>query len=157
MRGAIGNAMVMNIVITFIILTTAFLVGSISYSKAFKIKSKMIDIIEKHEGDFNKLVETVGNSGNKSQIMYEIEEMLGETGYRTSNGNTCNGGDIAESSNYDICIYEINSTGTDEVHNSYRGPHYKVVAYMYFDFPIIGDMIKIPVSGETRSYFLPVE
>lgn len=148
MRGAIGNAMVMNIVITFIILTTAFLVGSMSYSKAFKIKSKMIDIIEKYDGDFDNIVDSAG-SGNKSKIMSEIEEMLGETGYRTSTANTCNAGNIAESSNYDICIYEFPASGA-------RGPHYKVVAYMYFDFPIIGDMIKIPVSGETKSFSIPI-
>ena len=31
------------------------------------------------------------------------------------------------------------------------------VVLMYFDFPIIGDMIKIPVSGETRSFFKDVK
>lgn len=151
MRGAIGNAMVMNIVITFIILTTAFLVGSISYSKAFKVKTKIVDIIEKYDGDFNL--------GEGKKIMSEIETYLGETGYRTSSAtsNSCkkyaSDGDkiMSSTSNYDICIIAKNSNS-----GSYRPEYYKVVVYMYFDFPIIGDMIKIPVTGETKSFFIPI-
>ena len=128
MRGAIGNAMVMNIVITFIILTTAFLVSSISYSKAFK-----------------------------------VNQFLGQTGYRTTSAtakgdcskyvNSSKGESlIATTSSYDICIIQKNNNSS-----TYHGPYYKVVVYMYFDFPIIGDMIKIPVSGETRSFFKDVK
>ena len=150
MKGAIGNAMVMNIVITFIILTTAFLVGSISYSKAFKVKTKIVDIIEKYDGDFNRGASL--SSENKSFIMREIESMLGSTGYRTANGKVCNEGTVIENSSYDVCIYtKGGSTGT------YRGNYYQVVVYMYFDFPIIGDMIKIPVKGETRTFFVEVD
>ncbi len=156
MRGAIGNAMVMNIVITFIILTTAFLVSSISYSKAFKVKTKIIDIIEKYDGDFNK------TSGNESVITSEINQFLGQTGYRTTSatakGNCNKYVDSSKetlmgtTSSYDICIIQKNNNSS-----TYHGPYYKVVVYMYFDFPIIGDMIKIPVSGETRSFFKDVK
>lgn len=156
MRGAIGNAMVMNIVITFIILTTAFLVSSISYSKAFKVKTKIIDIIEKYDGDFNK------TSNKESVITNEINQFLGQTGYRTTSATAK--GDCSKyvdnskeslmgtTSSYDICIIQKNNNSS-----TYHGPYYKVVVYMYFDFPIIGDMIKIPVSGETRSFFKDVK
>lgn len=156
MRGAIGNAMVMNIVITFIILTTAFLVSSISYSKAFKVKTKIIDIIEKYDGDFNK------TSNKESVITNEINQFLGQTGYRTTSatakGNCNKYVDSSKetlmgtTSSYDICIIKKNNNSS-----TYHGPYYKVVVYMYFDFPIIGDMIKIPVSGETRSFFKDVK
>ncbi len=156
MRGAIGNAMVMNIVITFIILTTAFLVSSISYSKAFKVKTKIIDIIEKYDGDFNK------TSNKESAITNEINQFLGQTGYRTTSatakGNCNKYVDSSKetlmgtTSSYDICIIQKNNNSS-----TYHGPYYKVVVYMYFDFPIIGDMIKIPVSGETRSFFKDVK
>lgn len=156
MRGAIGNAMVMNIVITFIILTTAFLVSSISYSKAFKVKTKIIDIIEKYDGDFNKI------SNKESVITSEINQFLGQTGYRTTSatakGNCNKYVDSSKetlmgtTSSYDICIIQKNNNSS-----TYHGPYYKVVVYMYFDFPIIGDMIKIPVSGETRSFFKDVK
>ena len=153
MKGAIGNAMVMNIVITFIVLTTAFLVGSISYSKAYKVKTKIIDIIEKYEGSFST------TSGNK--IISEIDEYLGSIGYRTASSasrSNCNsyarpGEKIATSvPNYDVCIIARSSGNND----GYRGDYYKVVVFMYFDFPVLGDMVKIPVTGETRTFFKPI-
>lgn len=149
MKGAIGNAMVMNIVITFIILTTAFLVGSISYTKAFKTKTKIVDIIEKYNGDFHDVIST---TTNQSRIMAEVEKTLGQIGYRTSSTSSCKSGDVAESSNYEICIYEKNSSS-----NTYRGKYYKVVVYMYFDFPIINSVLKFPVYGETRSFFQEID
>ena len=115
MRGAIGNAMVMNIVITFIILTTAFLVSSISYSKAFKVKTKIIDIIEKYDGDFNK------TSNKESVITNEINQFLGQTGYRTTSAtakgdcskyvNSSKGESlIATTSSYDIVLLIMDHT-----------------------------------------------
>lgn len=153
MKGAIGNTMVMNIVITFVILTIAFLVGSISYSKAYKVKTKIVDIIEKYDGNFN-------DSG--ASIVNEISDFLGSIGYRTVSQTQkvdCKKYEeksddkvIGTTLNYDVCIIARNngnSTGT-------KAEHYKVVVYMYFDFPVIGDAIKIPVSGETKSLFKPI-
>lgn len=155
MKGAIGNAMVMNIVIIFIVLTTAFLVGSIAYSKAYKIKSHIVDIIEKYNGNFD-----LGD--NASTIIKEIDDFLGQSGYRTSSLSSrisCDNykntpGDQIKSgtSSYDICIIKA---GTNS--KGYSGDYYKVVVYMYFDFPVISDAIKIPVTGETKSFFKPVE
>lgn len=154
MRGAIGNTMVMNIVIVFIVLTTALLVSSISYSKAFKMKTQIIDIIEKYDGNFDN------TTNNESTITNEINEFLGAAGYRTikqtekkcdeyvSKDETL----VAKTSSYDICIIQKNNNSS-----TYHGPYYKVVVYMYLDIPVLGDMIKIPVSGETRSFFKDVK
>ncbi|MCM1370347.1 MAG: hypothetical protein NC181_00440 [Clostridium sp.] len=153
MKGAIGNTMVMNIVITFIVLTTAFLVASISYSKAFKVKTGIIDIIEKYDGDFTLLASNA--SGNQSQIMKEVEEYLGKIGYRRNANSKCpaeDGTTIAESSNYEVCIYKKNDDS-----ETYRGNYYKVKVYMYFDFPVIGDTLRIPVTGESRTFFKEVD
>lgn len=149
MRGAIGNAWVMNIVITFIILTMGFLVASISYTKAFKIKTKIVDIIEKGNGDFNA-------GGDNPTILKEINTFLGQTGYRVQTNTTCpkkTGAElVGRTTNYDVCIYKYNDD-----RGTYRGPYYEVTVYMYFDIPIIGDIIKIPVKGQTRSMFQEID
>ncbi len=151
MKGAIGNTMVMNIVITFVVLTTAFLIGSIAYSKAYKVKTKIIDIIEKY-GDEKGI-------NNSEAALKEITTFLGESGYRTASVRNCNKyienpdkeKSVLTTAGYDICVIEKNSDST-----TYHGRYYKVVVFMYFDFPIIGDMIKIPVTGETQSFLKPV-
>ena len=43
MKEAIANAGVFNLVIIFVIVLLAFFIGSLSYSKAFKTKNKIIE------------------------------------------------------------------------------------------------------------------
>jgi len=139
MKAATGNAMLMNIIIVFLVAVMALLVTSISYTKAFRIKNRIIDIIEYHNGNFS--------TGN---IQSEINSSLSSIGYRYNNGKQCpilDNGNTSVSyagTDYLYCIYTYNSN---------RGKYYKVIAYMYFDFPIIGEHINIPVYGETRVFY----
>lgn len=153
MRGAIGNAWVMNIVITFIIITVAFLVGSISYTKAFKIKTKVVDLVEKHNGDFSASY----TGTDRSILLNEIELFLGQTGYRVTPNSKCSKKDkatlVGTTTNYDLCIYKYDDDGN----STYRGSYYEVTVYMYFDVPIIGDVLKIPVSGQTSTMFQEID
>ena len=98
-----------------------------------------------------------------------------EVGYRTSNGNSCASYQEAErkncstkttcyelvnknslSSKYDFCVFKktyCNGKNHDCT-NAWgkKSTRYKVIAFMYFDMPIIGGLVKIPVSGETVSF-----
>ena len=47
MKEAISNAFVFNLIIVFVIILIAFFVGSISYSKASKVKNRIVEVIEK--------------------------------------------------------------------------------------------------------------
>lgn len=139
MKAATGNAMLMNIIIIFLVIVMALLVTSISYTKAFRIKNRIVDIIEYYDGDF---------STKKDDITNEINTSLSSVGYRL-NTTKCKMIDgknaISLNSNYQVCIYEYNE--------SIRGKYYKVIAYMYFDVPVIGGILNIPVSGETRVFY----
>lgn len=159
MKAATGNAMLMNIIIVFLVVVMALLVTSISYTKAFRVKNRIIDIIEYHNGDFSK-----------QDITNDINESLSSIGYRYNRGQQCpsveellkkNNGEIDNvcrienvSSDYLICVYAV---GVDPSNNckplknaGHRGVYYKVIAYMYFDIPVIGEYINIPVYGETK-------
>ncbi|MFI3307327.1 MAG: hypothetical protein R3Y21_02045 [Mycoplasmatota bacterium] len=145
MREAIANASIFNIMMVFIGVIIALLVGSLSYTKAFKVKNGIIEFIENTDS---------GYSANQSTVEEQIESFLIDIGYRVnSNGiNNCptvsgatNGGAaLNPNSNYQYCIYGFESS---------RGMYYKVVAYMYFDFPIISSLLTIPVSGETIIFY----
>ena len=49
MKESIGNAMLFYIIITFVVVLIMFFVGSLSYSKAYKVKNKIVEEIEKEE------------------------------------------------------------------------------------------------------------
>ena len=140
MQEATGQASLMNIMLTIIGILIILLTGSIAYSKAFRVKEKIIDIVEKYNG-YDK------------DSKKEIEDMLTNLGYRTLNAiqykNFCNS---KKFDNFDLdssaipdhmyCVYK-----RDLGNNSY---YYKIVAYMYFDIPVVGNYIQIPISGETK-------
>ena len=140
MRDATGGALLINIILTFIVIFIALLSSSINYSKAFKVKDRIIDIIEE---------ERAYNDDAKAKI----HSYLKDVGYIISTQQTCSCGSdrkctnltptARENSGYRYCVYKY--TDANQV-------YYKVVAYMYFDMPIVSDVLKIPVYGETRSF-----
>lgn len=136
MREAIGNTFIVNLILIFLVVISALLVGTISYSKAYKVKNRIIYTIEKY-GEWNSNTET------------ELESSLRAIGYplKTSN-RTCKqktgatllyGGDYT--TNYRYCIYEYTSD---------RGNYYGVTTFMQFDIPLIGGWLEFPVYGETK-------
>lgn len=142
MSDATGQAGLLNIMLAIIAIIIVLLAGSISYSKSFRVKNKIIDIIEEHN---------VYNEDART----EIEQTLSKLGYRTSDRKDYN--TLCEevtgfqkvtdkTSNYYYCVY----TTSDSNNDIYT---YKVVAYMYFDIPFLSNTIKIPVSGMTKTLY----
>lgn len=148
MREAIANAGVFNLVIVFVIILLAFFIGSLGYSKAFKVKNKIVDEIEKDHG----YLPTTQDSIEKwlGTIGYRLKSTIGagNCGTETFNGKT--GELVSSGSNYQYCVYKFNSCGNTNVKKC--STHYRVVSYMYFDVPVINSLIKIPVKGETVSF-----
>lgn len=73
MRDALGGSFNIMFVAVFITLISGYLAFSVSYSKAFKVKNKIISIIEQYQGY---------DSPEKRDIVNrKIEEYLDEIGY----------------------------------------------------------------------------
>lgn len=137
MKAATGNALLMNVIIIFLVVVLSLIVTSISYTKAYRVKNRIIEIIEDYNGNFA--------GGN---IMTQINSSLTSIGYRHNNGKQCPTLDNLSAdyagSDYLYCIYTYNSD---------RGKYYKVIAYMYLDLPIIGSYLNFPIYGETKVFY----
>ena len=153
MRESIGSSQLLLIVVTIIIVIMMLLAGSIGYSKAFKARNAIINIIQENA--------TYGMSASAilSDSDDEIGAILNEMGYKTSMGagrNCRNHNSIEKyslyeaekSTNYNYCIYHYEDKLTG---NQYYG----VETYMYFELPIFGrtDMFVIPIYGDTYTFF----
>ena len=145
MRSAIGNSMLLNIVIIIVSAVIIIFVSVLSYSKAYRVKNRIIEIIEKNE-TFEKLDES-GNNLTES----EINQFLHDSGYKTGKYNKCTevfknkdmeGINIVHNGDYNYCVGE--RTTTD------GATYYVVVTFVEFNFPIVGGIGQIPVSGETK-------
>lgn len=161
MRESISNALILTLVITFLFIFMLLFSASTAYTKAFKVKNKIISIIEKREN-------TIAKSGITQEIIDEIDDSLGQAqiGYRIVQDNDvkCEN-DLknrfknmnytlanVKSNSYRYCIAEFDdgskdSAGKKERHNKY----YAVVTYMYFEIPLIGQGLEFPVYGETKT------
>lgn len=156
MKEAIANAGIFNLVIIFVIILIAFFIGSLSYSKAFKVKNKILEEIEKDQAY---------TTGVNNSTEDRVEEWIGNIGYRVNTGNTrnssnCptvtgNGGEqgklVNSDGDYQYCVYEFD-TCTAKADKAKCGKYYRVTAYMYFDIPILSGLLRIPVSGETMIF-----
>lgn len=154
MKESIGNALLFNFIITFIIILMAFFIGSIGYSKAYKVKNRIVEEIERNQ-TWNEKVQTEvdkwldGGGTNGEGIGYRRNT---NPGHNNLSNCTEESSEALQngSSNYEYCVYLID---TCKKGNSSRcGTYYKVTAYMYFDVPIVGDFLKIPIHGETTTF-----
>lgn len=139
MKEALGNTFIVNFIIIFTIIFIALFVGSLTYTKAMRIKNKITDIIEV-------------NKAYDANAKDEINAYLKQVGYKITTGssNQCEINGLSPSD------YSVLTTGTNEYRycifqfTNNKGAYYGVRVYMYMDLPIIGSKIEIPVYGETR-------
>lgn len=137
MRQSIGYPTMLGIIITFIVITFAFLSATLSYMKGFKVNSQVTGILEKYEG-YNSLSEA------------GIKNALNTLGYRKGASN-CSEQDGYTKVGYvghDICIYEPTKLTPGDYFK------YKIITYIYMDVPVIGQRLKLPVvSYSERIYY----
>ncbi len=130
MNQSVSYTFLLNIIITFILLTFMVLMATLSYTKAYRVSSKIADAIEACEGY------------NKCSIP-EINRVMNNYGYQRISGSCPKKDGVAGTSYGGYCIYVFNNDG-DNKHYSYG-----VMTYMYIDMPIISNLVKIPVYART--------
>lgn len=138
MKQGMGSVFLYNIIIVFIVLIFAFLAAAISYSKAFRVNSRIANSIEKYEGYNNLAVQ-------------EINKNLNTIGYRIGSSAGCaaskNGGTLITNGNnkYRYCVYQFKV--------SKRYYSYGILTYMDMEVPLIRQTLKIPVYSKTNKIY----
>ena len=129
MREGLGNVLMYNIIILFLVLIVVFLVGTISYNKAFRVNSRIINAIEKYEGYNGPAYE-------------EIDRTLTTIGYSRKGNVDCPtkygaGAMTNFTGKYQYCVYEF------KINDKF---------YIDFDLPIAGE-IKVPIYSKTDQIY----
>ena len=162
MREAIGGAMTIQIIVIFMLLINAYLAFSVSYTRAFKMKNQVINIIENNEGYPNN--EDVGGCtvDNPQGAICQIVSYINEIGY--------NGADYPQNDDgcpypkkgqqFGICIipHKKDIAGNSNASQSYSGIYYTVYTYININIPVINNLFKgIPnlfrIQGETNTIY----
>ena len=156
MKEAIGGTWLFQIVIVFIFLFAGYMCLSINHSKAFSIKSELIESISRHGGIDQE----------------EIAGILSKASYRTRgscrrfNDNTCSddscwvgynreGRNVGNDNSATFCVRKVNvgnlksaedKNTVDELPDMY---YYQVRVFYQLDLPIFNSIFSFTVRGDT--------
>ena len=150
MRETIGSTWIYQLVIVFILIFVSFLILALTYSKNFKTKNEILNIIEKYEGVTKDSVGIINN-------------YLSYTGYQTKGhcpknegvwiGSTnLNSTDLVkavDNNKYYYCIKRTSSskpTQSGKTSTNKNRYFYEVVIFYKFNLPVLGDISTFSVN-----------
>lgn len=145
MRDAFGGIVNISVIVVFLVFVSAYLAFNVTYTKAFRLKNKIISTIEQYEGNCD------AKNDQCRIIIDEYAKSIGYVGGELSNVGTdvCN--EIANTDGYYIeqCP-ATNEKGIND-NNKY---YYKVVTAIKIEIPIINNIMEgldvFRVSGNTK-------
>ena len=139
MRESIGSTFLFQIMIVFIFFFVAFLAIAINYAQAFRTKNQIINAIEQAEGynetSKERIAKVTQSSGYFREVNCSTKAGTDFIAAKDKSGNELKG----------VCIKHNQTTSA-----SSTSGYYTVMTFIHFDFPIIGDIATIPVTGETK-------
>lgn len=138
MRESIGSVFLYNMIILFIVIVFAFLAGTISYYKAFKVNSNIAKALEIYEG-YNSYSDT-----EIVRVLTTLGYHKGDTKCPQKKGTT----PVAitgTSSAFDYCLY---FTTEDNRHYTYG-----ITTFIRLDLPVIGERLRLPIYSKTERIF----
>ena len=150
MRESIGGAWLFGIVIVFIFFFSAFLAYSISYTRAFNVKNEIINLIEHNEG----YTAYDGEINGVKSVQERAKDIMTDMGYDISTASNIEC-DIGQNED-GFCLVKYCSDPDPSDPSKFlgeSGTYYKVTTFIPLTLPIINIVIKIPISGETRSIY----
>ena len=140
MREAFGGTFTIQLILIFLALYISFIAVALNYTKAFRIKNSIIDIIEQNEGipDWN-------DENDNARV--QINNYLNRMSYYVTLDNINNlNKDNMHCFQQGYCIEEFDAgprNGLDRV-------YYRVTTYMRIEIPFLRIDFTTPIMGETK-------
>jgi len=156
MRETIASTWIYQLVIIFILMFVAFLVLSLTYSKNYKTKNEIINIIEKYEGVNVKSVQIINN-----YLIYNNYKIKGRcpagSGWKgVTDLDSTKLEDVDSDTKYYYCI---NKKYSSKKANEKKGSivkskmFYQIKIFFKFNLPVVGDIYTFTVDGTTNDIF----
>ncbi len=186
MKTSISSIWFTGLVVTFLMVFSAYIIITVDYSKAFKLKNEVLSIIEKNKGmtlhtngtETNSVIVTGNKVITKIGAIKTINAFLKASSY-TATG-TCN---VPEKADYVYGVFALEydngkswshigelaqknkeyyycfakyPTG-NEASRIYDSVYYGVELFYNFEIPVLREFIPVRVDGVTDEIFLPAE
>lgn len=148
MKDSIGGVYALTIVFFFIVIISGFIAFTVNYNKAFKMKNRIINILEKYD-----------NNTTSSEVQRQIREYAQEIGYSASTTYTssCNGQTYTLDSNNTGWCYQEKKTSSGKTNGTvqeYVKKYVNVKTFVSIDIPILNYLFPhirfFTVDGSTK-------
>ena len=164
MNEGIGSSTIIVIIVVFIAIASAYMAYNVNYTKAFRVKNKIISLYEEYEGDCNgecqseilKYAQSVG---------YNASDTVSDSSFCTDNVFVPRDPrvDIRPYTDPGYCIYRVPADSTDgsdiiDDCNHKGGYYYRVVTRIDIKIPIVQNFIGLRflnVTGDTKVFKEP--
>lgn len=148
MRDAIGQVFTLQIILAFVLLINGYMAYSVNYTRAFRVKNQIVNIIEQYEGPYN------------DEALAKINSYINQITYNVNNQqllNFQNDNPDAECPNYNGWCYVPHEVTTNDGDGERQGTYYTVVTFVNIDIPVINNILGLGnflrVVGETRTIY----
>lgn len=157
MRDALGGTVTITIIVVFIVVVLAYLAFNVNYTKAFRMKNKIIATYEDYGGVCDGISST-GGSLNPIGCSKAIEDYAKDVGYETGSGFlNCPKGFTPAPGNY-YCYDEVpvEKTKHGGIHEETgERKYYKIATRINIEIPIIQNIFAYQyfwVYGDTKTF-----
>lgn len=141
MRDALGGTVTLVIIVAFLVIFLSYMAFNVNYTKAYRMKNKIIATYNDYDGHCNKECDGV------------IKAYASEIGYRPEVIN-CPSGYLYDTEGF-YCRKTVTIQAGVDV-EKYTSTYYKIATRIDFDFPIIRNMLGninyFWVKGDTKAF-----
>lgn len=146
MRDAVGGTFMIRVFLIFLATYIIFIAIALNYAKAFRVKNKVIDIIEQNEGikDFtdDDALDKISSYMNNIHYNMSNRGVSEDVCKRHITSNT-----VYFNDNYGYCIGKSDTIKIDE---DIEAEYYQVATFVDIYIPLVELHYLIPIKGETR-------
>jgi len=138
MRDAMGGTVALVIIVVFIVFALGYMAFNVNYTKAFRMKNKIISVYENNNGDCG------------SACQREITEYARTIGYSLGSDINCSGYD-GTGVNGLYCYNEVTSIGG----SSGKSKYYRIITKINVEVPIINRILNLRIlyiTGDTKTF-----
>ena len=148
MRDAIGQVFVLQIIFVFVLLINGYMAYSVNYTRAFRVKNQIVNILEQYEGPYNdEGIDKINQYIDRMAYDVNNQQMLD---FESKNEG-------AECPGYKGWCYLTHDVNINDADGERKGTYYTVVTFVNIDIPVINNIIGLgnflQVVGETRTIY----
>ncbi len=163
MNEGVGSTTIIVIIIVFISFVSAYMAYNVNYTKAFRMKNKIIAVYEEYNGECDSNCHQEIKEYSK-QIGYSSSSIdCGASGFNPSRGSSSSSGQLFTDPGY--CEYYVvedkNGCGDEDTkvvytdNNCVPGHYYRIVTRIDIRIPIIQNVLNLrflDVTGDTKTF-----